>query len=78
MEVKVLPILYGPFDFEHDRCSNGDYSARLNGFSPQSQNNPLRSSLDGERIAAGLWFKSRVCRIAHLKGNYSLREKDYA
>ena len=78
MEVKVLPISYDPFEVEQNHCSNDDYSVRLKGFSSQSRNNPLRSSPDGERIAAGLWFRSWVSCIAHLKGNFSLREKDNA
>jgi hypothetical protein len=78
MEVKVLPIYYDPFDFEHDHCSNDDYSVRLKGSASQSQNYLRRSSPDGERIAAVLWFRSWISCIAHLKGNYSLREKDHA
>ena len=74
----MLPIFYDPFEVEHDHCSNDDYSVRLKGSSSQSQNNPLRSSPDGERIAAGLWFRSWASCIAHLKGINTSREKNHA
>jgi len=78
MEVKVLPTRFDQFDFEPDRQRTGDVPARLKRFSPQYQNSSLRSSPDGERIAAMLWFRSRVSRIANSKGSYSSREKDHA
>jgi len=75
-EVEVLPICHDPLTFEHDCRSNSSDSARLKGFSPQLVNGSF-SSLNGERIAVELWFRSRVARVAFLKRN-SIREQDHA
>lgn len=76
-EVEVLPICYNPLDLEQDCRDSGHDSARLKGFSPQLENGSF-SSLNGERIAAELWIRSRVARVAILKRNNSTREQDHA
>ena len=75
-EVEVLPICHDPLNFEHDCRSNGSDSARLKGFAPQFVKGSF-SSLNGERIAVELWFRSRVARVAFLKRK-SIREQDNA
>ena len=67
----MLPIFYNPC-FGSDCRNTGNDSAHPKGVSTHSENRSI-SSLNGEQIAAGLWFKSQVAHFAFLKGNNSIK-----